>query len=76
METYSATRPDFYTIERTHDNKLIVRFAEDIEEIETDGGTIFRYFETVGEFPYSKSLEARIKREPEKILAKIKSLNE
>lgn len=76
MEVYSCERPPFYSIERTHDNKLIVRFAENIEEVETDNGTIFRYIETVGEFPYSKSLDARIKREPEKFLAKIKSLNE
>ena len=72
MEVYSATRPEFYTIERTHDNKLIVRFAEEITEIPTDEGPIWRYLETVGTFPWSDAFAGAIRRNPAGFLAKRK----
>jgi len=75
MKTISGERPEFYSIEKTFDNKLIVRFAENITEVEIDEISAFEYDEMVGEFPWSNSLAASIRQNPEKFLAKLKSIN-
>ena len=73
MTVNSFERPDFYLIEKTHDGKLVVHFAEDIQEIEIDGEKAYQYEETVGTFPWSDSLAATIRRRPEAFLAKLKA---
>ena len=68
----SYDRPDRFTIEKTHDNKLIFIVATVIEEIETETGQAFLYNVDRYEFPWSDALKTRIEKDPEAFLAKLK----
>ncbi len=73
MTTFSDQRPESLSIERTHDNRLIARFVENIvEKRKEDGELSFEYDEFIYDAPWSDALERRIRLSPQKFLTMVR----
>ena len=73
MTTFSDLRPESLSIERTHDNRLIARFVENIVEKRKEAGELsFEYDEFIYDAPWSDALERRIRLSPQKFLTMVR----